>query len=591
MSTALEAASLIMVPSGYDNGVLGSVKPTDGTGDFTFSRGSNISATRVNEDGYIEKGYENLLLRSNTFSDAAWTKSNVSVTSGQSGYDVSNDAWLIKHSSANSRHNIWRSAANSGIAAISIYAKAKELQYLQIASAKTGLDYANFDLSDGSVGNVGSDFFDAKAISVGNGWYRLSVISKTGTNSIYISLITSKASAWLETYTGANETDGLYIQDAMLNQGLVAHPYVETTTAPVAGGILEDMPRIDHSSGKPSLLLEPQRTNLVTNSEFSTGWSYQSVLSVTSNSSISPEGISNATKITKVAEGNMYYRRYIDPAIGCFSVFAKKGNWRYIGLRNNQSAGNDHSVFDFDAQTFVREASGQTCTFEDYGDGWYRLNSYQPNNESSGIYGIALTDENGAENSGVSIVPNGSHIYVYGFQVEQDATYPTSYIPTYGTSQTRLADITDRGANLSYTGDYTFFAEFELTEIDVYFLGANTSSGYNFMIRRDDTLIQFGLTIGTGASVTFTNTTDWQSLIGTTIKMAFYKSGTTFKLFINGTGINPTTNTLSTGNEVLDWRYINVSSVANRQEQVYIKRLLEFEEALSDDECIALTTI
>ena len=65
MSTALEAASLIMVPSGYDNGVLGSVKPTDGTGDFTFSRGSDISATRVNEDGYIEKGYENLLLQSN----------------------------------------------------------------------------------------------------------------------------------------------------------------------------------------------------------------------------------------------------------------------------------------------------------------------------------------------------------------------------------------------------------------------------------------------------------------------------------------------------------------------------------------------
>ena len=67
MSNALEQASLIMVPSGYEDGTLGSLKPTDGTGDFTFSRGSNISATRVNADGNIEKGYENLLLQSNAF--------------------------------------------------------------------------------------------------------------------------------------------------------------------------------------------------------------------------------------------------------------------------------------------------------------------------------------------------------------------------------------------------------------------------------------------------------------------------------------------------------------------------------------------
>ena len=71
MSTALEAASLIMIPTSYSDGLLASVKPNDGAGDFTFTRGSNISATRVNEDGYIEKGYENLLLQSNTF-DATW---------------------------------------------------------------------------------------------------------------------------------------------------------------------------------------------------------------------------------------------------------------------------------------------------------------------------------------------------------------------------------------------------------------------------------------------------------------------------------------------------------------------------------------
>ena len=89
MSDALEQASLIMVPTGYENGTLGSLKPLDGTGDFTFSRGSDISATRVNEQGNIEKGYENLLLQSNTFSNAAW--SGLFKTSGILGYDGTND--------------------------------------------------------------------------------------------------------------------------------------------------------------------------------------------------------------------------------------------------------------------------------------------------------------------------------------------------------------------------------------------------------------------------------------------------------------------------------------------------------------------
>ena len=89
MANALESASLVMIPSGYEDGTLGSLKPTDGTGDFTFSRGSDISATRVNADGYIEKGYENLLTYSNDFSNADWTPFNASVTSGQSGYDGS----------------------------------------------------------------------------------------------------------------------------------------------------------------------------------------------------------------------------------------------------------------------------------------------------------------------------------------------------------------------------------------------------------------------------------------------------------------------------------------------------------------------
>jgi hypothetical protein len=45
-------ASLIMFPSGYKEDKIYSLKPTDGSGDLTFTRAS--TATRVNADGLIE---------------------------------------------------------------------------------------------------------------------------------------------------------------------------------------------------------------------------------------------------------------------------------------------------------------------------------------------------------------------------------------------------------------------------------------------------------------------------------------------------------------------------------------------------------
>ena len=55
-------ASLIMFPSGYKEDKIYSLKPTDGSGDLTFTRAS--TATRVNADGLIETSPVNLMLYS-----------------------------------------------------------------------------------------------------------------------------------------------------------------------------------------------------------------------------------------------------------------------------------------------------------------------------------------------------------------------------------------------------------------------------------------------------------------------------------------------------------------------------------------------
>ena len=91
-------ASLVMIPSAYKDGKLYSIRPTDGSGDFTFSRGSNLAATRVDVNGLIEKGRENIAKYSNDFSHSVWQKLDNAVVSGQTATDPfgnSNSAWDV----------------------------------------------------------------------------------------------------------------------------------------------------------------------------------------------------------------------------------------------------------------------------------------------------------------------------------------------------------------------------------------------------------------------------------------------------------------------------------------------------------------
>ena len=139
MASLISKASLLMVPSVYEDGTLYNVLPSgnkapDETGnhngydqtraDFTFDRGSNLAATRVNADGLIEKGRENLLLQSNQF-DTTWTNTNSSDTGGQPDKDGGNDAWLISTTGANGR--MVQSISQSGVQTFSFFAKTGDI--------------------------------------------------------------------------------------------------------------------------------------------------------------------------------------------------------------------------------------------------------------------------------------------------------------------------------------------------------------------------------------------------------------------------------------------------------------------------------
>lgn len=172
--------------------------------------------------------HENLLLQSNTFS-TTWTTTNASVTSGESGYDGTNDAWLLQTTASGGR--VVQSISTSGVSTYSIYAKAGNVNWIALYAAGSPIPYVYFDLQNGQVGtSVGGNTIDEKIESVGNGWYRCSITANSSINEVRVFVATA------DNTLSAASGDNIYIQDAQLEAGSQATTYIETTTAPVREG-------------------------------------------------------------------------------------------------------------------------------------------------------------------------------------------------------------------------------------------------------------------------------------------------------------------------------------------------------------------
>ena len=558
MSKLFDDASLAMIPSAYKDGKLYSIRPTDGSGDFTFSRGSNLAATRVDVNGLIEKGRENLVLQSNQF-DTTWAVStaSISVTGGQSGYDGSSDAWLLKRNDASSRFIFQNLSANSSVYTLSFYGKpeSEDWAYLYSFNGSAAIT-AYFDLQNGVVGTTSGSVISTNIEAAGNGYYRCSL-----TYNASVSQVRIYPAVGDDSVTGGVADAGIYIQDAQLEQGLVATDYIETGTSAAQSGILEDMPRLDYSGGAscPSLLLEPQRSNLFTQSEYygSGGWSINSG-TLTTNYAVSPEGLQNASKINFSAGGEIVRTTTFTAGQAyTFSFYAKV----------------ESGTFDFTYGNIDYSLISGTATTE-----WQRFEVTQTAPVVTRFPKIDATDT--------------GDLLIWGCQIEQ-GSYPTSYIPTYGTSQTRSVEqlYTLEDSSLFDLEQGTFFLEMSALEDDGTDRKISISDGTN------DNMVNIGFSRFTGNinGEVISNgvlQTSGFAAIGVTQtnnnKFALVWGNGEHRFYVNGVK----TKESSISNSPVGMDILRFAQ-GNGSQRTFLnnKQLLVFPTALTDSECIALTTI
>jgi len=346
-------------------------------------------------------------------------------------------------------------------------------------------------------------------------------------------------------------------------------------------------PRLDYTNGTASILLEPQSTNLLTYSElFDNSYWTKSALSAVSGF-ISPDGNANAFKLVEDTSSGVH--RLLNSAIALsgdilISIFAKKGERNWFKLSNNNVIG---AYFDLQSGSVGTVDSGVTANIENYGNGWYRC-SILKNRATSGSERLVL--DLSLDGSGTSYLGDGtSGIYIYGAQLEA-LSYPTSYIPTSGSTVTRAAETLNNAGNsdLINSTEGVLYAEVAtLVEGGSNrFLGLSDGSSNNRVVilytnaaNKIRAILSSGGIKYVDKTVDASSTTDFN-------KVAIKYKANDFALWINGVEVaTDTTLNAPVGLDRFDFLLAGSNNFYGK-----VKSVAVFKEALSDTELACLTS-
>ena len=229
-----------------------SVLPTDGVGDFDFTRAS--TATRVNSKGLIEEVASgvsrldytgggcphhllepqrtNLVAHSEDFSDSYWQKARATITSNQI---ISPDGALTADmlTATDTAENYCQQNISSTVSGnkqtTSFFVKKGTSDFCHILLWDIVANGARqwFDLTNGIVGNSttfgsGVSVDGAKMINYGNDWYKCIVVFNNSNTPVRVRVSASNSNGLIDSTVGKT----IYIFGAQLEQQSYATSYI-----------------------------------------------------------------------------------------------------------------------------------------------------------------------------------------------------------------------------------------------------------------------------------------------------------------------------------------------------------------------------
>jgi hypothetical protein len=571
-------SSLFFSPNGYKASVLFAQKPMDTNGQLTFTRAS--SATRVASNGLIEKVRTNLQPHSQNFSNAVWTKSaGATLTHSETDPNGGTTASRLQMPSGTSNF-----LAASSITGLTNGGKYTHSVYMKSNTGST----QSVRILDGVRGAAGGSL----TASVTTSWQRFDVVITTASTS---------AGLQVDNQGGAFANDILIAFAQTEESDFGATDYIATTTAAVSVGPVSGLPRLDYlGSTCPRLLLEPQRTNLVTFSEqFDNAAWTKTNATITANNSVSPDGYTNADKIVAdTVVGVHAVQRGIAVTSGSaftFSVYAKKSEYDFVRVTTGTSGGaglsTRASIVNLTNGNIVSETVlGQTKVI-DANNGWYRISvttSVTTGTGSPTFFVGALNNSAGTDFAG----NDSDGIFIWGAQLEAGA-YATSYIPTLGASVTRVAELAQKTGISSLIGqtEGVLFLDYTAIQTDLATSEFSISAGTigNAIRLRQTTdnklqgLVQFG---GSGVALI---TTSFFIAVGQRYKLAIAYANNDFAFYVNGVLIGVD----SLGSVPACSQIQNTSGGGSTAANLAgaINQVLLFKTRLSNSELSQLTTL
>jgi hypothetical protein len=537
MSNLLEKASIVLTPTAYSDGTLHSIKPLQTLGSELVTNG--------------------------TFdTDSDWTKgTGWTISGGTASFDGSESG------SANfSQSNV-----------ISDQSKTYRVE---------------FTLSNYAAGNVKSKF--------GN---NAQGESRTA-NGTYVDILSGMTNNAL-TFTPSADFVGS-IDNVSVKEVIDADfDFTRSTTATRenSSGNIESvaagLPRIDYLGGTGNILLETQSTNTATYSnDFTQGDIFvqsadpalsNSVLST--NQSTAPDGTTTANKLTDSNDSgtgsitlNYNSTTFTSGEASTVSMFVKKDTVRYFRIAVSNLDTTQATSFDLDTG-LVNDGTG---VMTDYGDGWYRCSAtITTTTDLVGQVQFAISEN--FDRVGNNLRNGTKSTFLWGLQAEEQS-FPTSYIPTSGSTVSRSADaaINSGSSDLINSTEGVLYIEAKTDNSSVGSISINdgtSSTRITARFRPDISKIQMAV-LGATSDFTFNSATITLSEYN---KIAIvYNSSGQYYFFINGvkSAVQSEGTFNSNSFTQLDFNRGGGNEVFYGK----VKSVAVFKEALTDAQLTALTS-